>query len=627
MNRLLRKYNRILLSVFGVGLMIVFLMPQLPELLQQFGGQGSQIAIMGNDGKPVTREDWRMVQQQVQILQQMDGSLSPLPIIGTIGNDLDRYYLLVHEANQAGLIGGMASAGIDPDSILALSSQTGFPPAAIRQTLINYSGIRRYLAMVASSGRLSDRRIRHESRRMLDGVDTKYVIVPAKADGLSQPDAAAMATHFETYANVEPGEGEHGFGYRLPDRATVEWLEIPTASIETAVRASIASDDVDVRKYWRRNQARFDPIEPGADVPEAVVEAYVQDHVNDMRPTISRAAGDALRTPRRGFETASNFVVLPDDWSSKRISLASLREMLAERFNMPLDGSASLPEPQTSDTLIDIAAISQLPRVNSAGTDRYGRAADGNTRRTLANMVGSSREFGGLGEVPVQLGMAGPILEDRQQNLWIFRMIEADPARPPHNLDEVRDGVTEDLQRLTRWGALQGELDSMRAAAQTDGLDAFAAANTQTVQGPRSFQRYLHPSIPRPANIAGLGTDQAVIDAIIDRSIELGETPLKDTPASERILVLPSDANMAVMVAQLEGRTPLQQDNYDRFLEQGVLSSRILANELGGQNLNDLAEVFSTDALRARNKFVRAGTKDDDTTDELVDEPATDSAE
>jgi hypothetical protein len=627
MNRLLRKYNRILLAVFGVGLMIVFLMPQLPELLQQFGGQGSQIATMGDEGKPVTREDWRMVQQQVQILQRMEGTLSPLPIIGTIGNDLDRYYLLVHEANQSGLIGGMASAGIAPDAILTMSSQTGFPPAAIRQTLINYSGIRRYLAMVASAGRLSDRRIRHEARRMLDGVDTKYVVVPAEADRLSQPDAAALAKHFETYANVEPGAGEHGFGYRLPDRATVEWLEIPTASIETAIRADIASDDVDVRKYWRRNQGRFDSIEPGADVPDVVVEAYVQDQVNNMRPTISRAAGDALRTPRRGFETSDNFVVLPDDWASKRISLASLRTTLAERFDLPLEGSASLPQPQTSDALIDIAAMSQLPRVSSAGTDRYGRAANGSSRRTLSNMVESSREFGGLGEVPVQLGMAGPILEDRQQNLWIFRMTEADPARPPHNLDEVRDGVTEDLQRLARWETLQGELDSMRAAAQADGLDAFAAANAQTVQGPRAFQRYLHPSIPRPANIAGLGTDQAVIDALIDRSIELGAAPLKDTPVSERILVLPSEANMAVMVAQLEGRTPLQQDNYDRFLEQGVLSSRILANEFGGQNLNDLAGVFSTDALRDRNKFVRSGTTDDDTTDEPVDESATASAE
>ena len=626
MNRLLRKYNRILLAVFGVGLMIVFLMPQLPELLQQFGGQGSQIAAMGDDGKPVTREEWRMVQQQVQILQRMEGTLAPLPVIGTIGNDLDRYYLLVHEANQAGLIGGMASAGIDPDAILTMSSQTGFPPAAIRQTLINYSGIRRYLAMVASAGRLSDRRIRHEARRMLDGVDTKYVVVPAEPVD-SQPDTAALATHFETYANVEPGEGEHGFGYRLQDRATVEWLEIPNASIESAVRAGIASDDVDVRKYWRRNQGRFDAIEPGADVPDVVVEAYVQDQVNNLRPTISRAAGDSLRTPRRGFETSNNFVVLPDNWTSKQVSLASLRTTLAERFDLPLEGDAALPAPQTSDSLIDITTIGQLPRVGSAGTDRYGRAANGSTQRTLSNMVGSSREFGGLGEVPVQLGMAGPILEDRQQNLWIFRMTEADPARPPHNLDEVRDSVTEDLQRLARWETLQGELDSMRAAAQANGLDAFAAANAQTVQGPRAFQRYLHPSIPRPANIAGLGTDQAVIDALIDRSIELGAAPLKDTPASERILVLPSDANMAVMVAQLEGRTPLQQDNYDRFLEQGVLSSRIVANEFGGQNLNELAEVFSTDALRARNKFVRSGTTDDDATDEPVDESATASAE
>jgi hypothetical protein len=517
----------------------------------------------------------------------------------------------------------MASAGIDPDTILAMSSQTGFPPAAIRQTLINYSGIRRYLAMVRSAGRLSDRRLRHEARRMLDGVDTKYVVV--RADPVAeQPSAAEMASHFETFADIEPGEGAHGFGYRLPDRATIEWLEIPIASIEAAVRAKVAIDDIDVRKYWRANQARFDAVEPGAAVPEAVLEAYVNDQVGTMRPTIGRAAGDALRTPRRGFESANNFVVLPDDWTSKRISLASLRDTLAERFDLPLDGEAALPTPQTSDTLIDNVAIGQLPRVASAGTDRYGRAANGGTRRTLANMVSSAKEFGGLGEVPVQLGMAGPVLEDRQQNLWVFRILEADPARPPHDLEEVQATLTEDLQRLARWETMLNELDTMRSSVQTDGLAAFAEAYSQQVQGPRSFQRYLHPSIPRPATIAGLGTDQAIIDALIDRSITLGIQPLAETPVSERILVLPSDANMAVVVAQLEGRTPLQQVNYDRFLDQGVLSGRILANEFGGQTMNALAEVFTADALRQRNKFQRATAADDE---DSADPNATASAE
>ena len=271
MNRLLRKYNRILLSVFGVGLMIVFLMPQLPDLMAQFGGRGSEIARMGDDGKVVTREDWQMVQQQVQILQRMEGTLSPLPIIGQIGNDPDRYYLLIHEASQAGLIGGNASAGIGPDEILALSQQIGFPPAAVRQTLINYTGIRRYLGRILTAGRLSDRRLKHESRRMLDGVDARYVGIAATADNAPVPSEADQAAHFDTWGDVEPGEGDHGFGYRLPDRAAVEWIAIPRTAVEDSVRRAVAADDLEARKFWRRNQARFETVDGGAGVPEDVV--------------------------------------------------------------------------------------------------------------------------------------------------------------------------------------------------------------------------------------------------------------------------------------------------------------------------------------------------------------------
>ncbi len=624
MNRLLRKYNRILLAVFGVGLMIVFLMPQLPDLMAQFGGQGSQVATMGEDGEPVTREDWSLIQQQVQILQRLESGLPPLPIVGTIGNDLDRYFLLVHEAGEAGLIGGDASAGINPDTLLTLSQQTGFPPAAIRQTLINYSGIRRYLTMVTSSGRLSDRRLRHEARRMIDGVDTRYVVVPAEPVDTA-PTPEAMQAHFDAWADVNPGEGDHGFGYRLPDRAAIEWMEIPNATVEAAIRAEIAGDDLPVRKYWRQHESRFEAIEPGAAVPGDVTDAYVEQRLEDLRPAIARAAGDALRTPRRGFESVDNFIVLPDDWDAKRVDLADLRTTLAERFDLPLDGDTALPQPEATAELLDMKAIGSLPRIGRAGTDRYGRAASGSSQRSLADLVGAAKELGGMGEVPVQSGLAGPVLEDRQNNIWVFRIIDTDAARPPGSVDEVRAEMTQDLQRLAQWEAMQGELGAMQARAAAEGLDTFAETSGQSVQGPRSFQRYLHPSIPRPATIPGLGADQGIIDALVDRSIELGTGPLQDVPVQERILILPSDTNMAVMVARLDGRTPLQEENYERFLDQGVLQGRVIANELGGDNADKLAKSFTTDALRERNNFKRSGQDQD--TEEPADASATASAE
>ncbi len=627
MNRLLRKYNRILLAVFGVGLMIVFLMPQLPDLMTQFGGRGSQIATMGKDGTSVTREDWEIVRQQIQVLQRLEGALPPLPIIGSIGDDPERYFLLIHEASQAGMIGGDASAGIGPDGVLELAQQTGLPPASIRQTVINYAGIKRYLTMVASAGRVSDRRLRLGARRMLDGVDVTYAVVPATADGGATPSDADMQSHFEKWADVKPGEGDHGFGYRLPDRATIEWLEIPINSVEASVQAGIDADDLELRKYWRLNEGRFDEVDASAGVPDAVREAFVKEQVAKQMPTIARAAGDALRTPRRGFASAENFVVLPDDWAARQLTLDALRTQLADRFRLPLDGENAVPTTGQSDSLADMTEIGRLPRVATAGTDRYGSTSTGSRTRRLADLVAKAREFGGTGEVPVQLGVAGPVLEDPQGNLWVFRMTDADAARPPANVDEVRSQVTEDLQRLAQWEVLRSELDAMTEQARSEGFAAAATARGVDVRGPRSFRRYLHPRAVRPPTVSGLGTDQGVIDALVDRSIELGTEPLKESDASERTMVLPSEQNMAVVIAEIQQRTPLLQEQYDLFLEQGVILGRILADEFGGPQASILADAFTAEALRDRHEFRRSGESEDSdaSTADGTDDDATSS--
>ncbi len=135
----------------------------------------------------------------------------------------------------------------------------------------------------------------------------------------------------------------------------------------------------------------------------------------------------------------------------------------------------------------------------------------------------------------------------------------------------------------------------------------------------------MHPNVPRGSTVRGLGADQTLIDRMVDRSIELGTDLLSETDRSQRVLVLPSDPNMAVLVAELDRRVPVQQPQYDSYLEQGLLTGRIMANELGGPSLSALAESFSTDALRERNIFVRSG-QDDEDEDTQDEQPATATA-
>lgn len=119
----------------------------------------------------------------------------------------------------------------------------------------------------------------------------------------------------------------------------------------------------------------------------------------------------------------------------------------------------------------------------------------------------------------------------------------------------------------------------------------------------------------------GLGVDQTLVDRMVDHSIELGTAPLDQTDREQRVLILASEPNMAVLVAELDRRVPMQQPQFDSYFDQGLLSGRIMADEFGGQDLGSLADSFATDALRERNKFVRSGQRDDDDTE--GDQPAT----
>ena len=66
MNRLLRKYSKLLLAVFGTGLMVVFLMPQIPDLVSQFGARSTLVATMGQDDKPISARDWDEVRNELR---------------------------------------------------------------------------------------------------------------------------------------------------------------------------------------------------------------------------------------------------------------------------------------------------------------------------------------------------------------------------------------------------------------------------------------------------------------------------------------------------------------------------------------------------------------------------------
>lgn len=613
MNRLLRKYSKLLLAVFGTGLMVVFLMPQIPDLVSQFGARSTLVATMGQDDKPISARDWDEVRNELQFLDKVQSQFPPLPLVGEL-RDPEQYYLLAHEASEAGMIGGIVSAGLGDQELLQLSRNTGFPPATIRQALTNRAGIYRYLSHVVSAGRHSDRRLKGEGRKLFDAADAQVVSLKAVPDDAYAPDEAAIRSQFDSYADVEPGEGEHGFGYRLPDRLSLEWLTIPSDAIDDSLRNSDAMSERELMKYWRRNESRFAGFEDSDEIPDNVRTAMLNDLREAHVTELNRSINDRLRLPRRGFDEESGYLVLPEDWNDRQTSLEDIKTHLADTYGLVIESAST-----SGEAMINADELGTLEGIGRARTDKFSRVPIG-----LQQLATECKEFEGSGLYPVQSGVAGPILKDTSGNLYVFRITAADGARAPRDLEEVRTEVVQDLQRLANYESMLEEIEEIERISQTDGLESLADTGWNAdAPKSKSFQKYQPGTVafylqqgsvprPNPAILPGLSQqDPEVIDAILTRASELdNEVVVADLPESERIMVMPSDKNLAIVAVRLVDRRPLDKDSFQQLAVQQVIPMLLINEEMGGDT-SSMRDGFTVEALQSRHGFRFAGNDEE----------------
>jgi hypothetical protein len=605
MLRALRKYNRLLLAVFGSGIMIVFLLGNA-DVVGYFSGLGGSSSYVAKfaDGRTVTRQDLAVVQQELQVLERLQPILRPLPVVGNITREPDVFIQLVHEANAAGMISGPGAVLINDEDMVRLSSQTGYNPVVIKRALANYEGIQRYLQHVIRAGILSDRRMVQEGRRQFESADTRLAVIEAKSeDSTTAPTEAQLQSQFDAWKATPPGEGDHGFGYRLPDRVSAEWLIVPASAVEAGVRQAIRNDDTDVRMFWRRNEGgRFPAIGDTLDVPQVVTEAFVDEQTKRRQRDLERKASDLLRAPRRGFESRDGVVKLPDNWSDQRLAMDDLRTALIQEFRMP---EGSTPAVETSgDGLIPAVDLADESAFRFAGTDRFGPTPDGTRPRwSMSDLIGAMNEFGESG-VPLQEGVVMPVLTTPSGDRIFIRVTETAPNREPNNLAEVHVQVEDDVRRLARYNDIVARIPEIQALASAGGLQA--VVDTWSLEAPRTT------NIRRGVTntVSGLGEDADVTNAIINRSIILGVDPLSDVAESNRIVIAPSDQHLAVVVARLDRRIPANESIWSAIVDSGQLVYLTAADEYGGPGMPELAESFTFEALSARHGYERPNNND-----------------
>lgn len=615
MLKLFRKNQRFV-SIAMAGFMILLLVSWLltdssTNIVDNLRMNTTTWAV--SDGESISASELNETIAEMRVLEGLgDRTIAGMGVLKEPGY----WYLLVKEANASGLVPPQQETlrelsmtqmpeGVTPEGFVAtLASRAQTSQETVLATLSKLTGVRRLIALVASSGRISDERLRRAAAEMTMSMDGDVLILDAGTiAGIDAPapDDAALEAHLKAHGNTEKGQGEKGFGYRLPNQLKLEWIVIPAATIKAKLEQSPALSNVELRKYWLEHESEFKVKEAVSTTPmtfdgqrDAVREKVLGQLLDAELAAISKFATDRVQMDLRSVPSAGGYWTLPADWSSKAVTLAALGQELAQRF------SIDAPAVQTSgEGWIEVADIAAIPGIGTASSKRVG-ASDVKVQQ----LASALKEFGGSPTLPTQRGVAFPTLaEPTSRDLFVVRVTDAQPARAATAVDEVRADLEADLKRVAIYDILATRLDALRQTAAAEGLGAVGVAYgavTQPFQGlsevnPQFLQFGMRMGMPIP----GLGNDETAMSALVKAAMALPtDKPVADAPALDRTVVVALPDRLAVMVAQLRGVDRMDRAEYERLAAGGRLRGIAMQDEV-----KDMQELFSYAALKRRHNF------------------------
>ncbi|MSQ90441.1 MAG: hypothetical protein EXS01_03475 [Phycisphaerales bacterium] len=571
------------------------------------------------DGVAITEGDRTRMQQELRAIALMGD-----PTVRGLGLDKDpvKWFLITREASLAGLVGGAADGQarlaeiaetnkvLEGNLLGALCRESGQSPTEVFETLAKLNGVQRYVDLIMSGpSRLSSTRLEQSAATLLAAVSGEIVVLDGSKSKVEvpAPSEAALAAQLESFGAIELGQGVHGFGYRIADRAKMEWMTVPSASITTLVEQSPALSNIELRKYWMDHQSEFaaaslatsssaSTFEGSRDAVKAKVLAAT---VQAKRVEFTKFISDRMQLSMRGVPQVNGYYTLPPDWLSQELSLAALSAEIAEKYGIAAPAIATTGEGWVART--EVAAI---PGIGSATTNRFG-SQPVNT----AQLVEALREFGGKSTLITQVGVASPVLQGATGDLFVLRVTAIEASRAPGTVEAVREALIADVNRAARYEKLVGLTSEIQREAVDQGLAAVALTYGVPVeafkdirQGDRQFLQY---GLKLPGQLPGLGADAGAVKAIVERAMGLPEgKPISELPVGERTLVIPAADKLSLVVVRIDSLTPMTQADIPALVSNQRFRS-VVASDQGSANPDgsNPLDLFSFDALVARSGF------------------------
>ena len=424
MMKFLRDNSKKLMAIFGVILMIAFILPAGFQ-----GGRGPVRHPVGKFGDETIYDTdlargkayWELLAEHVYISPERTGGQA-LPLIRVLtdrqmGNPLfarlaqlvaqhpNAYYLLQKEADRLGIVvtdrdverafdGNGWAIRLPSNQIVPLEHVGDLQwLAPVKESVAAFMKVIAALERAQDVVKVSAPMREQALATLGQQIQVRNVAFAAKdfLDKVPAPTEEQLNEHFQRYARFLPrspstADNPNGLGYKYPNRVTLQYIAVPEAEVRRAVRATRSDYDweVEAQKYYLRNQNRFrsDPpttipttapaqpstaptTRPFADVREEVLESI-------WRPEIQRKAREVQDLINAKLLVGWNEYVAahPDQKRATTLPTTSPSTLPLAATTQP--GGGALPAYASYEYLQRIAADVQkqtgvLPTVASVG--------------------------------------------------------------------------------------------------------------------------------------------------------------------------------------------------------------------------------------------------------------------
>ncbi len=476
--------------------------------------------------------------------------------IGPASNDI--YWLLLKkEAEQAGIRVSKEEAGnllgraipslfngISYSQLIeTMVSRRGIPESKILETFGKLLAVSEYAKIMCSTQDFTSSQIMHSVSWDNERIDVEFVKVDSAvfAETQNEPSEEQLVEHFDMYKKFFAGEisdqNPYGFGYKLPDRAKLEYIAVKFEDVSKIV---VAPTQQEKEEYYQRNSQQFtkqvplDPNDPNSPLIERtrsygemaseISKILLQNKINSK---VEQIIQEAKTLTEAGFED-----VLTDTLSAEQFRQAALAgdyktaaEKLTEKYNVTVySGQTGL---LSADDMQADKLFSRL-YLRSSGYNPVGLyliifAIDQLDSSELGLFdISKPRMYENIGPVRDISELMQP-KDISGRIMALVRVIEAQKATEPDNINythrrdtlkidqeqdieavySVKDQVTEDLNKLAAMDTTKSKAEEFITAVDTNGWNS-TVINFNKLYGQQATQNEKSPNVFRLQNLTNL---------------------------------------------------------------------------------------------------------------------------